>query len=535
MTKKPQTPLLVPPFTNLYNSPIPELWLAALMRRPILGDTPIYDLSPLVYEMVGVVKNVSIKGQPRVTLQTRADGGPNGFSMQTWADEVRSQFAQCGIAVSQPEAFAAAIADELLTRTESSSQKRSVKAAIPVTPITAVLQNQTGVLGTARENDYGDAVERIYAIGRHLSGDPIDSGAGSRLQDALVARMAIDSRMRAVDAAQIAALSNALGLPVADVQYDQLLGQVHFSGSTASRGFEPLDHDQLSVVDKLGRLGGSTSFVWFYESWRKLTDPTWSRMVPHRRWIDWLVSVTRLAIGSSYLFREQWVIRASRLVLDNSVSELEIGAQLASECATQPLIQWVDRSQNSLAQRDVFPEIRSIICTGVSLRKLIADEPFKSVLDGEITVEKLLKVVRQDSQLSEELLKTYTSPTLDFRKKLVQPVYNTVRDALIDRTGTKDTTSGNSDDFYALMQTRNNITVIDPSSEAVALLATLACHEPNGTTNLGDVKRQFQKVGLQPSQTEVRYLLERAGLCRAEADASLQVSVSSALRVETLL
>jgi hypothetical protein len=249
MTKKPQTPLLVPPFTNLYNSPIPELWLAALMRRPILGDTPIYDLSPLVYEMVGVVKNVSIKGQPRVTLQTRADGGPNGFSMQTWADEVRSQFAQCGIAVSQPEAFAAAIADELLTRTESSSQKRSVKAAIPVTPITAVLQNQTGVLGTARENDYGDAVERIYAIGRHLSGDPIDSGAGSRLQDALVARMAIDSRMRAVDAAQIAALSNALGLPVADVQYDQLLGQVHFSGSTASRGFEPLDHDQLSVVD----------------------------------------------------------------------------------------------------------------------------------------------------------------------------------------------------------------------------------------------------------------------------------------------
>lgn len=535
MNSKPQTHLFVPPFTSLYNSPIPELWLAALLRRPIIGDTPIYDLKPLVYEMIGVVKSVKIEGEPRATQQTRAGGGPNGLPVQTWSDEVQSQFVQRGIDVPRPEAFAAALADELLTRTETSTPRRPVKAAIPVTPITAVLQNQNGVLGAANENDYGDAVERIYAIGRQLSGDPIDDGAGKRLLDALVARMAVDSRMRAVDAAQIAALSNALDVAVTDVDNDQSMGQVHFSGSTASRSFAPLDDDQLLVVEELGRSSGSTCFVWFYESWNKLTDPAWSRLVPHRRWIDWLVAVIRLAIGSAYLFREQWVIRASRLALGNSVNELEIGAQLASECATQPLIQWVDRSQNSLAQRDVYPELRSVIRTGESLRQLFRDEPFKSALGGEVTVEKLLQVVRRDQRLSEELLKTCTSPQLDLRNGAAKTVYYTVRDALVDRTGSEDMTNRSSEDFYALMHTYKNITYIDPSSEVVALLATLACHEPNGTTSLGDVRRQFQKVGLQPSQTEVRFLLERAGLCRAEADASLGVSVSSALRVETLL
>lgn len=535
MTATPRTPLLVPPFANLYNSPIPELWLAALMRRPVLGDVPIYDQSPLVYEIVGSVKDVKIKGKARATHQTRAVSGSGGFLLQAWSEEVRSQFESRGIDVPRPEEFAAAIADELLTRTESSSQKRAVKAAVPLTPITAVLQNQPGVLGTARENDYGDAVERIYAIGRHLSCGPTDSGAGSRLQDALVARMSTDTRMQAVDAAEVAALSNALGIAITDVQYNQLQGRVDFSGSVASRSFQPLDSDQLSVIDELGRLGGAPCFVWFYESWKKLTDPTWHRMIPHRRWIDWLVAVTRLAIGSAYLFREHWVIRATRLVLNQSVSVPEVGPRLAAEFATQPFLQWVDRSQNSLSQRDVFPEMRSIICTGVSLRKMLDEEPFKSALDGEITAEKLLLVVRQDQRLTKKLYKTLTSPELDLRMKVVQPIHNTVRDALLDRTASKDSTTRNSEDCYALMRAHDGITVIDPSSEAVALLATLACHEPDGITNLGDVKRQFQRVGLEPSQTEVRYLLERAGLCRAEADASLQVSVSSALRVETLL
>jgi hypothetical protein len=534
MTSKPRTPLLVPPFANLYNSPIPELWLAALMRRPVVGDVPIYDQSPLVYEMVGSVKDVKIDGKARVTHQTRARGS-DGFLLSEWSEAVRSQFAMRGIDVPRPEAFAAAIADELLTRTESSSQKRVVKAAVPVTPITAVLQNQPGVLGTARENDYGDAVERLYAIGRHLSGDPTDSGAGGRLQDALVARMSTDTRMQAVDAAEIAALASALGIAATDVQYSHLHGRVDFRGSVASRTFQPLDSNQLALIDELGRSGGGPCFEWFYESWKKLTDPTWHRMIPHRRWIDWLVAVTRLAIGSAYLFRELWVIRACRLALNQSISAPEVGSRLATEFATEPLLQWVDRSQNSLSQRDVFPEMRSIICTGVSLRKLIDEEPFKSALDGEFTVERLLLVVRQDQKLTDKLFKTLTSPELDLRRKVVQPIHNTVRDALLDRTASKDLMTRNSEDFYALMKTHDDITVIDPSSEAVALLATLACDEPDGITNLGDVKRQFQSVGFGPSQTEVRYLLERAGLCRAEADASLQVSVSSALRVETLL
>jgi hypothetical protein len=534
MTSKPRTPLLVPPFANLYNTPIPELWLAALMRRPVLGDVPIYDQQPLVYEMVGSVKDVKIDGEVRVTHQTRAGSESGGFHLQAWSEEVRSQFARRGIDVPRPEAFAAAIADELLTRTESSSQKRAVKAAIPITPITAVLQNQPGILGTARENDYGDAVERIYAIGRQLSGDPTDSGAGCRLQDALAVRMSTDTRMQAVDAAEVAALASALDKDTTDIQYSQVQGRVDFSGSVASRSFQPLDSDQLSVIDELGSFGGAPCFVWFYESWKKLTDPTWHRMIPHRRWIDWLVAVTRLAIGSAYLFRELWVIRASRLVLNQSIGASEVGSQLAAEFATQPFLQWVDRSQNSLSQRDVFPEMRSIIRTGVSLRKLIDEEPFKSALDGDFTVEKLLLVVRQDQKLNDKLFETLTSPRLDLRMKVVQPIHNTVRDALIDRTASKDSTTRNSEDFYALMRTHDDITVIDPSSEVVALLATLACNEPDGITNLGDVKRQFQRVGLEPSQTEVRYLLERAGLCRAEADASLQVSVSSALRVETL-
>jgi hypothetical protein len=86
-----------------------------------------------------------------------------------------------------------------------------------------------------------------------------------------------------------------------------------------------------------------------------------------------------------------------------------------------------------------------------------------------------------------------------------------------------------------LMKKVDDAFIIDPSSEVMALIATLSCDQPDGYTSLGSVRREFQALGLEPSQNELRFLLERAGLCRSEADASLQITVSSALRTASQL
>lgn len=529
MTETPLTPLTIPPFSDVYNIPIPELWLSALVQHAVIGGGPAYVEKPIVYEIVGdgvnPVRNVPTK-QTRSTDQNWLDWRTAfGLAFENIGPHVKNRVDQ----------IAAAVEDELWTRTEADSarRRRRVRAAVPITPICAVLQNQIGVLGTTQYVDYGKAVESLYQVGKFLSDDKSDATANSKLQIALSDVSNQDERLAALDAAFLGSLCSALDLKLDSVRYEKHIGRLHLPGGLPSQLVNLFDANQQKVLHGLRRIGENNSFVWFYQSWNKLTDPTWYHALPYRRWIDWLVTSIRLSIGTAYLARSQWAISAAKYALRATREEDSALGTLINETFVQQPLSWPDRGGVSIRDRDVFPEIRKLIRTGISIRQVLESDDFGQALGDDRSVEGLRRAIKADVGLAEQLEIALLTPKVDLRHKVVQPVYNTVADALADKTSGDG--SSESADYYALMKRIEDSFVIDPSSEVMALIATLACEQPDGFTSLGRVRREFQALGLEPSQSELRFLLERAGLCRSEADASLQVTVSSALRTASQL
>jgi len=529
MTANSSTPLTIPPFSDVYNIPIPELWLSALVQHAITGGGPAYSEKPIVYEMVGdgvkPVRDVPTK-QTRSTSENRAQ----------WITAFGQAFARFGPGVAnRVTQIAAAVEDELWTRTEAdiARRRRRVRAAVPITPICAVLQNQIGVLGSAQYVDYGKAVESLYQFGKFLSGDQSDSAAHSRLQTALADVIDKDERLAALDNAFLNSLCSALGLSVDSVTYEKQNGRLHLPGGLSSGLINVFDANQQNVLQSLRGIGESNSFVWFYKSWNKLTDPTWYRALPYRRWVDWLVTSIRLSIGTAYLARSQWLISVAKYSLATTGVQDSAWRTLVDETFVQQRITWPDRGGVSIRERDVFPEIRKLIRTGISIRQELESDEFQLALGNDKSVEGLQKIIKTNKGLDKRLEHALLLPKVDLRHKVVQPVFNTVADALVDKTSGDD--GSETADYYALMKKVDDAFIIDPSSEVMALIATLACDQPDGYTSLGSVRREFQALGLEPSQNELRFLLERAGLCRSEADASLQITVSSALRTASQL
>jgi len=529
MTKLRPTPLLIPPFSDVYNITVPELLISALAQHAIVGGASNFTETPIVYEKVDD-KVKKVKGIE--TVQTRSTAA----NRQRWKDAFVASFSKLGPHIAQDiDQIAAAVEDELWTRTGSETvrTKRRVRAAVPVTPICAVLQNQVGMLGTSQYVDYGKAIESLYQVGKFLDGDVSDATAHEKLQKALADRCNQDSRLAALDLAFLASLCSALNVTVDSVSYDQIVGRLNFPDNSPHVLTGLLEPTQVEVLEALRQIGEVNSYVWFYRSWNKLTDAAWYKALPHRRWVDWLVTVLRLSIGTAYLARSQWVISAAKYSLRSSPGNVTALESLIEDTFLQQPLIWPDRAGSSSADRDVFPQVRKLIRTGVEIRQVLNEDVFGLVLGDDKSVENLAKAVRSNPGLAKQLEQALLTPKVDLRHKVVKPVYNTVCDALVDKTG-GDADLGNADN-YAIIKKVGDAFILDPSSEVMALIATLACDQPDGFTSLGKVRREFQALGLRPSQNELRFLLERSGLCRSEADASLQVTVSSALRTASLL
>jgi len=532
--KPDSTPLLIPPFTDTYNTPIPELWLSALLKLSVLDDAQLYSGIPLVYEKIDpMVADVKIGGRKVSTQQSRSR---ESDSRDKWQNALNSTMTSAGINITDLAATADAIEDELWTRTEPKMRRR-VRAAVPLSPIAGLMQNQPGVLGTNQQNDYGQSIEKLYEVGRILCGDE-PNRASERLLTAMVRRRGRDKRVAAVDDALLSSLCHALVIDPTAVSYSVADGRLSLDGKRKAALNELLAKTEYEILSQLTGLGGKNCFTWFYQSWNKLTSDEWSDRLPHRRWVDWLVTTIRLGVGTAYIFRSHWTVEATRLALDETLSEGGVRVQIFSACLNQPIIAWQDRSQDVFGQRNVHPQLRKLVRTAKSIEKLLKED-FDITHGADNSIEGLKSIVRADKSLNAKLHKALYSPELNLTHKAVQPVYNTIRDALVDRTSIDDGNPGDTADYYALMRSdtrgSKSSTYFDPSSEVVALLASLACDAPDGSTTLGDVKQEFQKLGFRPSQNELRYLLEQAGLCRAEADASLQVSVTSALKLDQLL
>lgn len=533
MTTHRLAPLQIPPFTDLYNINIPEMLVTALARHAVVDGVSALTDTPIVYEKTDdSVKKVKVKGREVETIQTRSTPDKRERRNEAFA----SALAGFGPRIKDlADQIADAVEDELWTRSgnDSSSRTRKVRAAIPLTPVCAVLQNQIGILGSSRQKDYGAAIESLYQVGKYLVGDTSNVTASAKLQLALADRCRRDEKLSALDMACLALLRSALNFTPESLVYDQGVGRLTSPAGLPKRQSSFFDVNERKALDSLHNAGGLNTYVWFLRTWNKLTNPEWYLDIPYRRWVDWLVTAVRLSVGTAYLARSQWMVSAARYSLRTTRDDVAALDALINETFVQQPLSWPDRGGVSFKDRDVKPEIRKLLRTSVSIRLVVEGDEFEKALGGDNTVESLKRVVNADTSLAEQLEQALLTPSIDFRQKVLQPVHDTVVDALVE----KKRVHGNSEtaDHYALMKRVDDAFIIDPSSEVMALIATLACDRPDGFTSLGRVRQEFQTLGLNPSQNELRYLVERAGLCRSEADASLQVTVSSALRTASQL
>jgi len=532
MTTPRLAPLHIPPFNDLYNINIPEFLVTALVRHAVVDGVSALTDTPIVYEKIDdSVKKVKVKGELVETVQTRSTPDKRERRNEAFA----SALAGFGPRIKDlADQIADAVEDELWTRSENDSRsRRKVRAAIPLTPVCAVLQNQIGILGSSGANDYGAAIESLYQVGKYLVGDTSNVTASAKLQFALADRCRRDEKLSALDMACLALLRSALNLAPESLVYDQGAGRLTSPAGLPKRQSLFFDSNESRVLDSLKNAGDLNTYVWFLRTWNKLTNPEWYLDIPYRRWVDWLVTAVRLSVGTAYLARSQWMISAAKYSLRTARDDVAALDALINETFVQQPLSWPDRGGVSFIDRDVKPEIRKLLRTSVSIRLVVEGDEFQKALGGDDTVENLKRVVNADTGLAEQLEQALLTPSIDFRQKVLQPVYDTVVGALVDKT------SGHGDsetaDHYALMKQVDDAYIIDPSSEVMAIIATLACDRPDGFTSLGRVRQEFQTLGLDPSQNELRYLVERAGLCRSEADASLQVTVSSALRTASQL
>jgi hypothetical protein len=89
--------------------------------------------------------------------------------------------------------------------------------------------------------------------------------------------------------------------------------------------------------------------------------------------------------------------------------------------------------------------------------------------------------------------------------------------------------SGPFADHYGLLVTRGTrYLLVEPATEWIAVVSSLATPGPGQKSTIGDLHRSLTQLGLHPDYQELIGLLEASGLARGSADADQAVVYQSA-------
>ncbi|KQQ93800.1 hypothetical protein ASF62_06280 [Leifsonia sp. Leaf325] len=83
-------------------------------------------------------------------------------------------------------------------------------------------------------------------------------------------------------------------------------------------------------------------------------------------------------------------------------------------------------------------------------------------------------------------------------------------------------------DYFGVLRQSGRYLTVEPGTEWIAVVASLACEKPGGSTDVATVIQALEEMGLRPELADLVALLERAGLARGSADADQGVVVESA-------
>jgi hypothetical protein len=364
-------------------------------------------------------------------------------------------------------------------------EKSGSQPASPITPGFALLQNMRGLQGTRNPPDLAEILETLFDLGLPESGSR--AGVAALWLEAAEHRMEIDELARLLDAAVDASVLDG-----------PRSARRHIRSARAN--------------DWMGRFRNSP-YEWFTLAWQRLTEDQWVEALPARVWVDWATTILRLAIGLGYLWESAWYEALARQIIGRGpVTWDDVRKNMP---ATVP---WKSSRAGAVAL-DVAPQLSWRVFRGDQLRLHISEWLGINNRSGD-DFESVALDMRADEALCEKLIAALSSNTSTPGGK---NLWEAVKYALKTRDA-----SGAFADYYGLLRTNGRYLTVDPGTEWIAVVASLACDRPGGTTDVGTVLLTLDGMGLRPELGDLIALLERAGIARGSADADQGVIVQSA-------
>ncbi|MFP3578737.1 hypothetical protein SB659_04015 [Arthrobacter sp. SIMBA_036] len=471
MTRTAGAHNLILPFNRPEYFSVPEALLSALAWRAY-GSAPDQEQG----KALGLMYKAQAKETQYLTLRPTK---PEEGAAQALGAQLRGR----GISTSA--------SDRLLGDAVSSSvtgiriEKTGNQPSSPMTPALALMQNPRGVLVKQGPPDFGAIIESLFAVG-HPVGGPAMSATELWLR-ASDQRLELDPLLKSIDASMMST--------VFQDKYHRL-------------DVFPIAEDS---VDWCGLYPG-TPYEWFAKSWQALTSKEWVEALPARVWVDWATTVLRLAMGLGFLWEYSWYEALGSVIVRDSVPDTfeELRGMVRSPLPWQS-------SRSSISVRDVGATIKGRISRGERVRRSLK-ERIKEV-EGDKNAIEFLRSSAANSDFRQFLAAEITD-----KKEAGKLVWETVKYGLQVREA-----SGPFTDYYGILKTRGRrYLVIDPGTEWIAVVASLACGAPGTQCNVGDVLRDLTILGMRPELGDLVSLLERAGMARGSADADHAVIVESA-------
>jgi hypothetical protein len=470
----PRASTMLIPLPRPQYVPVPEALISALAWR--LFEVPL-DPDPSG-RPIGLMFRASSRAGRGRTLDLRATA-PEGDRLVRFAESLRRHHLRSeGDPLIVAEAVLNSVAGVRV-------QKSGSQPASPITPAFALLQNMRGLQGTRNPPDLAEILETLFGLGLEQSAD--SDGVAATWLRATEHRMSIDELSRLLDVA---------------VDESVLDG--------------PRTRRPRSKADRFSAWQGNfedTPFEWFAGAWQRLTEPRWVEALPARIWVDWATTVLRLAVGLGYLWESAWYEALARHVLSDSAPDWDaVRARMGN------VVPWKSSRAGAVAL-DVAPQLSWRIFRGDQLRGSISswlDEHEKH----EVEFEAAVIAMREDTAFCDELVILVNSNSSTPSGK---NLWEAVKYALKTRDA-----SGAHADYYGLLRTSGRYLMVDPGTEWIAVVASLACDRPGGATDVGNVLQSLEQMGVRPELSDLILLLEKAGIARGSADADQGVIVQSA-------
>ncbi|MDQ0870169.1 hypothetical protein QFZ70_002642 [Arthrobacter sp. V1I9] len=370
------------------------------------------------------------------------------------------------------------------------AEKSKSQAASPVTPAFALLQDMRGFQRTKNPPDLAAILEALFRLGLKDGDDEIT--AARLWLNAANKRCEIDPLLSAIDKATRAALLLEAGY--SEVPQDDSPGR------------------RRTIECAQGGLYDGTPFSWFASAWQKLTSDEWVRALPSRVWVDWATTVLRLALGQGFLWEAAWYETLARRILGGggSATWYEVREQMPE------ILPWKS-SRSSVAVRDVAPLLSWRVHRASKIRKILEDwlEPHTG---ADMDFVSALAGMSGDKDLKEAL-----TLALGSGERSAVNTWEAVKYALLTRDA-----SGPFADYYGLLRSSGRFLTVQPGTEWMAVVASLACDGPGKTSDVATLMLRLQELGLRPEAGDLIQLLEKAGLARGSADADRGVVIESA-------